>query len=57
MMSCTRLYVYPTEALVDQARKNSRLSLMKILVWRGGKAGKTKYNVNMDEHIGSRDQI
>ena len=57
MMSYTRLYVYPTEALVDQARKNSRLSLMKILVWRGGKAGKTKYNVNMDEHIGSRDQI
>ena len=36
MMSCYKLYLDPTEALMDQSIKNRLLSLMTILVWHGG---------------------
>ena len=39
MISYTRIYIEPTEALVYQARKNRLVSLMKILVWSGGHMG------------------
>ena len=47
MMSWTRLYVEPIEALMSQAGKKSILilikTLMKILVGRSGQAGETNY--------------